>query len=90
MIKKHLLLSLGLALPSLAFQPVRAQQYAMDKKIAIPGDGGYDYMAIDEVNNHLFVSHGTAFNVVDLATEKPIATGKAKMPALSMSKSLSW
>jgi DNA-binding beta-propeller fold protein YncE len=30
-------------------------------------------MAIDDVNNHLFVSHGTAFNVVDLATEKPIA-----------------
>jgi hypothetical protein len=25
-------------------------------------------MAIDSVNHHLFVSHGTAFNVVDLAT----------------------
>lgn len=74
MIKKHLLLSLGLALVSLAFQPVRAQQYVMDKKIAIPGDGGYDYLAIDEVNSHLFVSHGTVFNVVDLATEKPIVT----------------
>lgn len=50
-----------------------AQQYAFDKKIPVPGDGGYDYMAIDEVNNHLFVSHGTAFNVIDLATEQPIA-----------------
>jgi YVTN family beta-propeller protein len=53
---------------------VQAQQYAFDKKIPIPGDGGYDYIAIDELNNHLFVSHGTAFNVVDLATEQPIAT----------------
>jgi hypothetical protein len=50
-----------------------AQQYVFDQKIALPGDGGYDYMAIDSVNHHLFVSHGTAFNVVDLATEQPIA-----------------
>jgi DNA-binding beta-propeller fold protein YncE len=51
-----------------------AQQYIFDKKIPIPGDGGYDYLAIDEVNDHLFVSHGTSFNVVDLRTETPIAT----------------
>ena len=63
----------GLIALIVASQPVKAQQYVLDKKIAVPGDGGYDYMAIDEVNNHLFVSHGTAFNVVDLATEKPIA-----------------
>lgn len=48
--------------------------YGFDKKIPLPGDGGYDYIAIDEANNHLFVSHGTSFNVVDLATEKPIAS----------------
>jgi DNA-binding beta-propeller fold protein YncE len=52
---------------------VHAQEYIFDKKIPVPGDGGYDYMAIDEVNNHLFVSHGTAFNVIDLSTEQPIA-----------------
>ncbi|MHA4810879.1 YncE family protein [Flavitalea flava] len=55
---------------------LRAQSsvsYSFDKKIPLPGDGGYDYIAIDEVNNHLFVSHGTAFHVIDLATEKPIA-----------------
>src|SRR5258707_11407915 len=50
-----------------------AQQFAFDKKIPVPGDGGYDYLAIDDVNNHLFVSHGTTFNVIDLATEQPIA-----------------
>ena len=65
------LLSAGLALTSL---PAFAQQYTFDKKISIPGDGGYDYIAIDEVNRHLFVSHGTEFNVVDLSTEQPIAT----------------
>lgn len=48
--------------------------YTFDKKIPVPGDGSYDYIAIDEVNDHLFVSHGTSFNVIDLATEKPIAS----------------
>lgn len=51
-----------------------SELYTFDKKIPVPGDGGYDYIAIDEVNNHLFVSHGTSFNVIDLATEKPIAS----------------
>ena len=69
--KLHLLLGLCLAL---ICQQVSAQQYTFDKKIPVPGDGGYDYLAIDEVNNHLFVSHGTEFNVIDLATEKPIAS----------------
>jgi DNA-binding beta-propeller fold protein YncE len=72
MIKKNLLF-LILVVLSLVSQTVKAQQYVLDKKIPVPGDGGYDYMAIDEVNRHLFVSHGTAFNVVDLATDKPIA-----------------
>jgi YVTN family beta-propeller protein len=71
MIKKHLGL---LALLISTITVVKAQQYTFDKKISVPGDGGYDYLAIDEVNNHLFVSHGTAFNVIDLATEQPIAT----------------
>ena len=63
----------AMILPAFFSQPVKAQQYAFDKKIPVPGDAGYDYMAIDEANNHLFVSHGTAFNVIDLATEQPIA-----------------
>ncbi len=52
---------------------IHAQSYVFDKKIPVHGDGGYDYMAIDAVNDHLFVSHGTSFNVIDLSTEKPIA-----------------
>jgi YVTN family beta-propeller protein len=56
-----------------SYRPLQAQQYTFDKKISVPGDGGYDYMAIDDVNRHLFVSHGTAFNVIDLNTEQPIA-----------------
>jgi hypothetical protein len=70
--KKKLLLLVLLA-SLFAPRALHAQQYVFDKKIPVPGDGGYDYLAIDEVNRHLFVSHGTSFNVVDLATETPIA-----------------
>lgn len=65
---------LSLFLLAFAQPTLRAQQYVFDKKIPLTGDGGYDYIAIDEVNRHLFVSHGTSFNVIDLDAEKSIAT----------------
>jgi DNA-binding beta-propeller fold protein YncE len=46
--------------------------YVLDKKIPVPGDGGYDYMSIDQVNRRLYVSHGISVNVIDLETEQPI------------------
>jgi YVTN family beta-propeller protein len=58
----------------LSFGSVYAQGYVFEKKIPVPGDAGYDYMAIDQVNNHLFVSHGTSFNVLDLSNDHVIAT----------------
>src|SRR5664279_748481 len=48
--------------------------YSFDKIISVPGDGGYDYVSIDEVNRHLFVSHGTSVNVIDLKTEQVIGS----------------
>jgi DNA-binding beta-propeller fold protein YncE len=70
---KHARLVILLCILLISFCSSNAQNYVLDKKIPVPGDGGYDYVAIDQVNNHLFASHGTAFNVIDLATEKPIA-----------------
>jgi YVTN family beta-propeller protein len=51
---------------------LQAQTYVFDKTIALPGDAGYDYLAIDTINRRLYVSHGTSFNVIDLNTEQPI------------------
>jgi DNA-binding beta-propeller fold protein YncE len=48
--------------------------YVADKTIPLPGNGGYDYVFIDQVNHILYASHGTAVNVVDLQTEKVIGT----------------
>src|SRR5215471_9174172 len=70
---KHARLFILILILLVSFRTINAQNYVLDKKIPVPGDGGYDYVAIDQVNNHLFASHGTAFNVIDLATEKPIA-----------------
>ncbi|HEV9036850.1 MAG TPA: hypothetical protein VGQ51_09520, partial [Puia sp.] len=67
---KRMLFLMVVVIFSFAPRIIYGQQYVFDKKIPVPGDGGYDYMAIDEVNNHLFVSHGTSFNVIDLATEQ--------------------
>ncbi|MDR6944932.1 YncE family protein [Mucilaginibacter pocheonensis] len=65
---------LGLIIIAAGLMPLmlKAQTYVADKTIALPGDGGYDYLAIDKVNRRLYVSHGTQVNVIDLATEKPI------------------
>jgi hypothetical protein len=48
--------------------------YSFEKKIALAGNSGYDYLYVDSVNHHLFVSHGTSVNVIDLTTEQPIAS----------------
>jgi hypothetical protein len=66
--KKTLLTAAALLVAGLTY----AQTYVLDKAIPLTGDGGYDYLSIDKVNNRLYVSHGTMVNVVDLATEKQV------------------
>lgn len=42
--------------------------YHQVKKIAIGGDGGWDYLTDDSANGRLYVSHGTEVDVVDTKT----------------------
>jgi YVTN family beta-propeller protein len=69
---KKIILGAALLLLSAVPHALHAQTYVMDKTIALPGDGGYDYLSIDKVNRRLYVSHGTAVNVIDLNTEAPV------------------
>jgi YVTN family beta-propeller protein len=70
---KKIILSLaGLFIMAMAPRALRAQTYVFEKTIALPGEGGYDYLSIDKVNHRLYVSHGTAVNVIDLNTETPV------------------
>ncbi len=48
-------------------------EYKISNRIHLSGDGGWDYLAVDEVNGRLFVSHSTQVNVVDLKTGEQIA-----------------
>ena len=51
----------------------KTSDYKLIKTIHLPGDGGWDYLSVDEVNSHLFVSHSTQVNVVDLKKGENIA-----------------
>lgn len=69
------LLSLTLLLP--AVSPAFAQNadlYTFDKKISVPGDAGWDYLSIDNVHHHLFVSHGNSVKVIDLKSEAVVGS----------------
>jgi len=46
--------------------------YQLLKKIAVPGEGGWDYLTVDSDAHRLYVSHGTRVEVIDLETEKVI------------------
>ncbi len=45
-----------------------AKPYRVLQKIPIPGDGGYDYLYLDEPARRLYVSHGTEVAVLDAAS----------------------
>ena len=51
-----------------------SQNHYISRKINVVGDDGWDYLAVDNINQHLFISHGNVVNVVDLKTDKTIAT----------------
>jgi DNA-binding beta-propeller fold protein YncE len=40
--------------------------YHLIKKIPIPGQGGFDYLTVDEGSRRLYVSHGTQVEVLDV------------------------
>jgi hypothetical protein len=52
----------------LAIAIAAAGPYHLIKKIPIPGDGGWDYVAADSEARRLYVSHNTEIVVLDLDT----------------------
>jgi YVTN family beta-propeller protein len=72
--KKTFLALSALVLATIMPTILKAQVYVPDQTIDLPGDGGYDYVSIDQLNSRLYASHGTAVNVVDLKTGQPVGT----------------
>ncbi len=56
--------SLISALPAVAAPP--AEGYTITRKIPIPGQGSWDYLAVDAAGRRLYVSHGTQVEVLDV------------------------
>jgi DNA-binding beta-propeller fold protein YncE len=48
--------------------------YKIADKIHLDGDGGWDYLVVDDSTSRLYVSHSTVVQVVDLKKNKVIAT----------------
>ncbi len=46
--------------------PASAQGFAITKKIPVAGQGGWDYLTVDEAGRRLYVSHGTQVEVLDV------------------------
>ena len=46
--------------------------YHFLKEIPVGGDGGWDYLSVDEVNRRLYVSHAAKVVVIDLAKEEVV------------------
>ncbi len=73
MSKKNIFLAILLIFGFAGFGLAVAQQatpagYHLLKKIVIGGSGGWDYLALDAPSRLLYVSHGNAFEVVNVDT----------------------
>ncbi|HLX83412.1 MAG TPA: YncE family protein [Terriglobales bacterium] len=63
---KTLVIILLSSLTLLAASAQTPGSYHVTKKIPIPGQGGWDYLAVDEAARRLYVSHGSEVEVVDI------------------------
>jgi len=50
--------------------------YKISNKFSIEGDGSWDYLTMDDSTHHLFISHGTITQVLDVTTGKLAGTIK--------------
>jgi DNA-binding beta-propeller fold protein YncE len=42
-----------------------AEGYTLLKTVPVPGDGGWDYLIVDEAGRRVYISHGTQVDVMD-------------------------
>src|SRR5258708_11885914 len=69
---KMKLFVLGLLTGALALAASDAGTYHLVKKISLTGEGNGDYLAIEQNGRHLYVSHGSQVEVIDLDKDEPV------------------
>lgn len=62
----------GLGLAAAAIALAASPAYHLLKTIPLPGEGGQDYLALDEAARRLYVTHGTTVEVVDIDREQAV------------------
>lgn len=53
---------------------IAQSNYKIGNKIHVEGEGGWDYLNVDEVNGRIFVSHATVAQAIDIKTGKLVGT----------------
>ena len=77
---RKIVMMLSCLMQATAFSSVaQSSEYKIINTFPLVGDGGWDYLSVDESSNRLFVSHGTQVQVVDLSSGKLIGS----VPGLS-------
>src|SRR6187455_2562665 len=54
--------------------PQATTQYKIETRYPVPGNGGFDYITLDQATRRLYVSHGTQVDVVDADSGKLVGT----------------
>ena len=62
------IMSLAVIMSSLTLNA--QSNYAIANKIHVEGDGGWDYISVDDVNGRIFVSHSMVAQAIDIKTGK--------------------
>jgi DNA-binding beta-propeller fold protein YncE len=63
-------MAIAAALAALTCFAVTGNSYHVSGSIPIGGEGSWDYLSVDDANRHLFVSHFSRVEVIDLNTGK--------------------
>jgi DNA-binding beta-propeller fold protein YncE len=66
--------SISLVMLSSALLLQGATGYKVETRYPVPGDGGFDYVAIDSAARRIYLSHGTQVDVVDADSGKVVGT----------------
>ena len=53
---------------------IAQSNYKIANKIHVGGEGGWDYLNVDEVNGRIFVSHATVAQAIDIKTGQLVGT----------------
>ncbi len=72
---KRTFFTISCAAMIISSSPLIAQSnYRVANKIHVEGEGGWDYLNVDEVNGIIFVSHATVAQAIDIKTGKLAGT----------------